>query len=144
MLYKNVGDYLLQHVRMIVIALFNRNIFFLFFNLISTDCRPYRWGFVTTLWRLSCGAGFRRKLLKLHTISGGNYACIYVIVNCLNNTPLAVRLFNVCLFGEGGFGFRNWKTQPHDRIRWMVSVHSWIWRWRRAWVWMIRFMESSQ
>jgi len=60
MLYKNVGDYLLQHVRMIVIALFNRNIFFLFFNLISTDCRPYRWGFVTTLWRLSCGAGFRR------------------------------------------------------------------------------------
>jgi len=73
--------------------------FFLFFNLISTDCRPYRWGFVTTLWRLSCGAGFRRKLLKLHTISGGNYACIYVIVNCLNNTPLAVRLFNVCMFG---------------------------------------------
>jgi len=58
---------------------------------------------VTTLWRLSCGAGFRRKLLKLHTISGGNYACIYVIVNCLNNTPLAVRLFNVCLFGDGGF-----------------------------------------
>jgi len=73
-------------------------------------------------------SGLPSKLLKLHTISGGNYACIYVIVNCLNNTPLAVRLFNVCLFGEGGFGFRNGiEIGKHNStiefVEWSLFIH---------------------